>query len=75
MLKTFWKQAPPLRMNDEAQAQFWNQRGFRGKIYDGLVPFYDLRAHYPSSVIQAYGLSHADALSQSMKMSPLLSLL
>ena len=74
-LKTFWKQAPPLRMNDEAQAQFWNQRGFRGKVYDGLVPFYDLRAHYPSSVIQAYGLSHADALSQSMKMSPLLSLL
>ena len=47
----------------EAQEFFWNKRGFRGKIYEECVEFYDIRRHYPEEMVDEYHLLSPGALS------------
>ena len=47
----------------EKQALFWNKRGLRGKVYEDIVKLYDIRSHYPESVIREYDLVDPNALT------------
>eukprot|EP00277_Geminigera_cryophila_P023923 CAMPEP_0179475864 /NCGR_PEP_ID=MMETSP0799-20121207/54972_1 /TAXON_ID=46947 /ORGANISM="Geminigera cryophila, Strain CCMP2564" /LENGTH=112 /DNA_ID=CAMNT_0021285657 /DNA_START=91 /DNA_END=429 /DNA_ORIENTATION=- len=65
-LTDFWMYAPPLRLGDEAQALYWNKRGFRGRVYEELEHFYDIRSHYPRNVIEEYNVQSPCALTPWM---------
>eukprot|EP00961_Rhodomonas_salina_P155047 2088652-Rhodomonas_salina.1 len=57
--KDFWENAPPLRLGDYQQESYWAVRGIRGRRYEELVPFYDIRGQYPKEEVRRYGLQEA----------------
>ena len=47
----------------ERQSLYWNKHGFRGRVYEEIVRLYDIRLHYPESIILEYNLVDPHAIT------------
>jgi len=47
----------------ERQSIYWNKHGFRGRVYEEIVRLYDIRLHYPESIILEYNLVDPHAIT------------
>ena len=61
--KAFWINAPPLRMGDAEQEDYWTPRRCTSGTYTEMLHFYDIRMAYPAS--PAAPTSMSEELSSS----------
>lgn len=68
--RAFWENAPPLRMGDAEQEDYWTPRRCASAIYTEMLHYYDIRMSYPSQSLSSPSSPAPDSVSPALSSSP-----